>query len=172
MNFPAIFRTIHQLASTHHKLIFAAAGNDGPPRGSVLSPADHPAVISIGALTNQNIPLGSASRGFRTHFTQKLLPEFWMAGTKIPVLNPAGKCHEVSGSSIAAPLFAAFAALTMEKLKRETGETGETGGGLSLGALRCRLHESCVFPNVLRVPNEEFPYFGSGLLCCLLGITT
>ena len=172
MNFPAIFRTIHQLASTHHKLIFAAAGNDGPPRGSVLSPADHPAVISIGALTNQNTFLGSASRGFRTHFTQKLLPEFWIAGYKIPVLNPAGKCHEVSGSSIAAPLFAAFAALTMEKRKGETGETGETGGGWSLGALRCRLHGSCVFPNVFRVPSEEFPYFGSGLLSCLLGITT
>ena len=174
LNFPAISQSIDQLATSHHKLIFAAAGNDGPPRGSVLSPADHPAVISVGALSNQNTPLVSASRGFRTHFAQKLLPEFWTAGYKIPVLNPAGKCHEVSGSSIAAPLFAGFAALTMEKESREsgkTGETGKTGGWMSLGALRCRLHRSCLFPSVLRVPSEEFPYFGSGLLALFVAIT-
>lgn len=84
-----------------------------------------------------------------------------MAGYKIPVLSSSGKCHEVSGSSIAAPLFAGYAVLRIEKEKIE----------MSPGLLRCRLHDSCVFPRELRIPDESFPYFGSGLLDCLFGIT-
>ena len=83
-----------------------------------------------------------------------------MKGYKIPVLSVNGECHLVSGTSIAAPLFAGLVVL----MKQKEGVT-------SPGALRCRLHGSCVFPKEVQIPTSDYPYFGSAMCFYLVSFT-
>lgn len=120
---------------------------------SVLSPADYPGVISVGALRDEKNPLVSSSRGYRSHSIQRVLPEFMVHGYKIPCYSTQLKCQGISGTSIAAPLFAGIMALKAQ-------ETSIRSPGL----LRCLLHgknnrDFCLVPDHLILPSPQYPSF-------------
>ena len=131
---------------------------------SVLSPADYPGVISIGALRDKTNALVSSSRGYRSHFFQRLLPEFSIHGYKLPCFTNQLLCKGISGTSIAAPLFAGIASLTLQEAMERSLE-------YTPGSLRCLLHNHmlvekhsfCIFPESIAIPSTEYPYLSQPL---------
>ena len=123
---------------------------------TVLSPADHPAVFSVGAMRDSSHVLVSSSRGYRHHSIQLALPQFFAPGYNVPALSTDGHCHGVSGTSVAAPMLAGKLGLAVESAWSQ-------GWRPSVGEMRCmmtegydRRQEGCVMPSVLRYPQDEW----------------
>ena len=141
---------------------------------SVLSPADHPSVISVGSLRDSKHVLVGSSRGYRNHSIQRLVPEVGMIGYKVPIVDANGRITSSSGTSIAAPIVAGLIALIHQWLTHESVE-------VTPGLIRCALASSemkigdwiipngrlrkaeipsfCAIPNYVDIPSEQFPFF-------------
>lgn len=125
---------------------------------SVLSPADHPGVFSIGASLNQTSLLSSSSRGYRSHSIQRFLPEFIIHGFHIPCFTTSLTCKGISGTSIAAPLFTGLLVLQQQEYLSHHPSLSH----LSLGSLHCLLHNQslsfCSFPSSIVIPSSQVPF--------------
>lgn len=176
MDEPSIHHSITAAASAG-LLIVVAAGNDGPSAGyaffslftrSVLSPADHPSVFSVGALRDPNHSLSGSSHGLRSHFQQRLLPEFVTLGFHIPVVDARGEETTASGTSVAAVVAAAVVSLLHQKLGATPSDircglmTREVEGAFSVGGWNGRfgdVNAHCIVPKSVKIPQPSFPYF-------------
>ncbi|KAK8808729.1 hypothetical protein WA588_004373 [Blastocystis sp. NMH] len=167
MDEPSIHHSITAAASAG-LLIVVAAGNDGPSAGSVLSPADHPSVFSVGALRDPNHSLSGSSHGLRSHFQQRLLPEFVTLGFHIPVVDARGEETTASGTSVAAVVAAAVVSLLHQKLRATPSGircglmTREVEGAFSVGGWNGHfgdVNAHCVVPKSVKIPQPSFPYF-------------
>lgn len=141
---------------------------------SVLSPADHPSVISVGSLRDSHHLLVGSSRGYRNHSIQRLVPEVVMLGYKVPITDANGRLTTASGTSIAAPIVAGIVALIRQWLTQEAIL-------ITPGLIRCVLANGrkkvgdwlfpnggirnpeipsiCAVPNRIEIPSEQFPFF-------------
>lgn len=134
----------------------------------MLSPADHPAVFSVGAMRDDSHVLVSSSRGYRHHSMQLSLPQFFAPGYNVPALSTDGRCHKVSGTSVAAPVFAGKLGAAVESAWSE-------GWRPSVGEMRClmaeeaydRRREGCVMPAVVRYPQDEWLFVNHPLWLCV-----
>ena len=80
-----------------------------------------------------------------------------MHGYKIPCLTNTNLCTGISGTSIAAPLFAGIAALKLQQAHDQQVT-------LNPGSFRCLLHNQtstsfCVVPSSLFLPSIQYPSF-------------
>lgn len=178
MDEPSIYRSITAAASAG-LLLVVAAGNDGPSAGyvflspftrSVLSPADHPSVFSVGALRDPTHRLSSSSHGLRSHFQQRLLPEFATLGFHIPVIDARGEETSASGTSVAAVVATAVVSLLHQKLgtprdvrcrlmTREVEGAFFVGGWNAADGVTESGEVSCIVPKSVRIPGDRFPFF-------------
>ena len=123
---------------------------------SVLSPADHPAVFSVGSTRHGHGPLMSSSRGYRHHSIQRDLPQFFAPGYEIPALSASNACKAVSGTSVSAPILAGKLGLVLEWAFAQ-------GWHPSVGEMKClmldekydRKRECCVFPSYVQYPRNN-----------------
>ncbi|NEP57037.1 MAG: PatA/PatG family cyanobactin maturation protease [Symploca sp. SIO2G7] len=99
-------------------LIVAAAGNNGCDCLHV--PAALPAVLAVGAMDTQGLPLDSSNWG-ETYQTQGILAP----GQDIVGAMPGARVASLSGTSFATPIVTGIAALLLS-LQRQRGEDGHT----------------------------------------------
>lgn len=97
-------------------LIVAAAGNNGCDCLHV--PAALPAVLAVGAMDPQGLPLNSSNWG-KAYQTQGILAP----GQDIVGAMPGARVASLSGTSFAAPIVAGIVALLLS-LQRQQGEDG------------------------------------------------
>ena len=141
---------------------------------SVLSPADHPSVISVGSLRDSKHILVGSSRGYRNHSIQRLVPEVGMIGYKVPIVDANGRITSSSGTSIAAPIVAGMIALIRQWLTQEAVEITPglihcvlTSNGMKTGnwiipngrLRKTEIPSFCAIPNQVVIPSEQFPFF-------------
>lgn len=96
-----------------------AAGNDGPGKGTILTPGIAPSAVTIGAINDKNTSLRSdddiasfSSRG--PTIDQRNKPDFIMPGVNIMAPSDDGKYVTKTGTSMATPIMSGVIALIMQ----------------------------------------------------------
>lgn len=107
-----------------------AAGNTGPRRGSVGSPASYPETIAVGASDERDAVAWFSSRG-PSPLTTEATPLLLAPGTQTVSARVGGGTHALNGTSMATPhvsgaialLLEANPALTLPDVRRILAET-------------------------------------------------
>ena len=112
---------IDALSAEYGTLFVVAAGNDGPPAGSIDSPASADAALAVGAVDKSDQIAGFSGRGPRTG-DEALKPDLTAPGVNITAAAPGGGYATMSGTSMATPHVAGAAALLGQEHPGWTGE--------------------------------------------------
>jgi serine protease AprX len=100
-----------------------SAGNTGPALRTIMSPADYPEVIGVGASTLEGAPVAFSSRGptrrprgpgFRRQSEDVIKPDVVVPGYRIPMPSQARRGTASSGTSPAGAVAAGALALARE----------------------------------------------------------
>nr|AIG55378.1 secreted protein [Thraustotheca clavata] len=108
-------------ASSHGIIVVSAAGNSGPYYGILTNPADQMDVIGVGGLTEDLQKIASFSaRGLTTWEIDsgygRVKPDVMALGVNVVGQTSTGKCIQLNGTSMAAPLVTGAVALILSAM--------------------------------------------------------
>ena len=93
-------------------LVVNSAGNDGSSNPAILSPADSPHVLSVGAVTEKGQKAIFSSEG--PTFDGRIKPDVVAMGVNVSVIDGSGEIVLKSGTSFSSPIMAGFAACLLQ----------------------------------------------------------
>ncbi len=108
----SILRDSIQTAYQNNVLIVAAAGNDGPLKGTIDWPAAYPEAVAVGAVTPEGIVADWSSRGVNDgdYIVEAREVEFGAPGVNVESTWYDGTYRYISGTSMATPHVSGLAA--------------------------------------------------------------
>src|SRR6266852_3877914 len=108
----AVTSVAAEIAAARGILVVTAAGNGGPGFRTLVTPGDADSVITAGAEDSLGNIAGFSSRGPTAD--GRLKPDLTAPGVAVCVVNGGGTVRRESGTSFAAPILAASAALVKQ----------------------------------------------------------
>jgi len=108
----AVTSVAADMAAQRGILVITAAGNEGPGSRSIWTPADGDSVLAIGAEDSLGTIAFFSSRGPTAD--GRIKPDFTGPGVAVCTVTDNGQVRRLDGTSFAAPLLAASAALVKQ----------------------------------------------------------